>query len=825
MFKRLWNVLKRGETYQKFWDAVKDVTAVLWPARFSIAVVAISLPFLFFLGPSQDAMRAAIGQHHSLTSKLCLALICLLWAIETFYWAYFMSRLPALPKGLRAFPDEPLLTQDQLDALNRDFCFWFGLATLLIAGGAASKANWDDWTSVALIVLATVADGAVYVFFTRRVGVDRLTPLIHLLLKVPTIKDVAPLTRLRDAHGVHHRRDLFPLPAGQAGQQPVAQQFTLESRPSRLVIGGMVALTLILYWAFGGNALGTRQAVAVLVSLGWFVAGCFCVARLAGRDMPWLTKFWVLFNFAIFTAVFIISLYAPPVLNGAAPSLVTAPLVMFSAFCAWVFFGTFFFALPAELFRLPVTTMILAAALIVSIVPGDNHDVRRRDVAPPRPQPLAEAFAQWYGQWDAEALKKWDNLPPLVIVATAGGASRAGYWTAKVLGELEAAYLGFHHHVFAVSSVSGGTVGAGLWRAMLQNNDRCQRQAVPGNGSGGTYVNCARLFFCQDFLGPLFLDGLYADLTQRILPGRLLPDRAVALEQSWEQAWANMMHDPAGKPPATEPTNPMLAAFHDLVADPKDWRPLLLANGTSEKSGRRIITSQLAIDRDEFPDAIDFFVETGTELNLSTALHNSARFTYLDAAGNIAVVGPDNKQATNDRILDGGYFENFGANTAFDLLQAIDTLKSSQKFRPVIIQISADPGLETDGSRQTDWETALDRWPPDLSLTVAADAQAPLVTLYNTRDAHGIRATKLLKNMVSDKNYAHFRLTDKNIPMSWAMSGEVIHLIDEEWTPSPPKSGEKTNPNEKAKGVVAGIFGAMPANTVSDSPNPPCGGL
>src|SRR5437016_2991627 len=175
------------------------------------------------------------------------------------------------------------------------------------------------------------------------------------------------------------------------------------------------------------------------------------------------------------------------------------------------------------------------------------------------------------------------------------------------------------------------------------------------------------------------------------------------------RCWANMMRDPNASDPASIAGNPMNAAFHDLKAADKDWRPLLLANGTSEKTGRRIITSQLKIEKDKFPDAIDFFDEVNVELNLSTALHNSARFTYLDAAGNIVLAPADSMGSKYtgirpDRILDGGYFENFGAATAFDLLHALRASEfAGKKFRPVIIQISADPALETDDSRARYW--------------------------------------------------------------------------------------------------------------------------
>ena len=178
---------------QRLWDAIKDTGAVLWPARFSIGVLIISVPFLFLLGPSQDALLAAVGQHHSLGSKLLLAGVCLLWALETFYWTYFMSRLPATPKGERAYPHDPLLAPEQLETLNDAFPFWLGLAALAIASGATFKANAGNPASEWWIAGATLVDAVFYVIFTRRFGADRLTPLIRILLRVPGVNRAAPL--------------------------------------------------------------------------------------------------------------------------------------------------------------------------------------------------------------------------------------------------------------------------------------------------------------------------------------------------------------------------------------------------------------------------------------------------------------------------------------------------------------------------------------------------------------------------------------------------------------------------------------------------------
>jgi len=511
----------------------------------------------------------------------------------------------------------------------------------------------------------------------------------------------------------------------------------------------------------GGNYLvgDQRQLAAIGLALAWFVMGCIHIVNLRPADMDRQTKGWVLLNLAIFVLVFIVSIQAAPVLVGWAPTVVTSPSVVLSAFAAWVFVGTFFVALPGERLRLPMLTIVVLLAVVWSALFADNHDVRLRPQRHPPSLSLDEALKLWYpaGQ---------QGPVPLVIIATAGGASRAGYWTAKILGEIEDARPDFHKYVFAISSVSGGALGAGLWRAMVEDG----MPSCPA----GSFAACARHYFCQDFLGPTMLTGLYADLAQRLLPGSVLPDRATALEQSWEAAWDKLM----GK----SPTNRMRAAFHDLTPRAGDWRPLLLINGTSEKSGRRIIASQLEIDAKYFPDAIDFFGAVGSEVNLSTTLHNSARFPYIDAAGNIRL--PTAQAPLVDRIVDGGYFENFGAATAADLLQSLRRSSWAPRIVPIVIQISSDPALLKPEKRDAEWRYRLGWW-----FNVASDTTAPPATFYDTRDALGYRATENLERSLGldwpKSGYAHFRLTDSRIPMSWAMSSFSISAIDDEWVRTP----------------------------------------
>ena len=56
---------------------------------------------------------------------------------------------------------------------------------------------------------------------------------------------------------------------------------------------------------------------------------------------------------------------------------------------------------------------------------------------------------------------------------------------------------------------------------------------------------------------------------------------------------------------------------------------------------------------------------------LSTAAHNSARFPIISPAGEIR----NRQHQIVDRIVDGGYFENYGALGAMELAQAIRAIE------------------------------------------------------------------------------------------------------------------------------------------------------
>jgi hypothetical protein len=317
----------------------------------------------------------------------------------------------------------------------------------------------------------------------------------------------------------------------------------------------------------------------------------------------------------------------------------------------------------------------------------------------PNDRPNVEDAAKaWYAQAKAsfaQAHGKVDESDPvpMVIVATAGGGIRAAYWTATVLETIkkELGPNGLRPYLFAISGVSGGSVGATAFDAALMNSDEtaaCGEKCV------------STKFLSEDFLAPTLASGIFKDGPASFLPDLGQDDRGAALEQGFEHASQGLLE------------RPFLSLFPYGGEAP--WRPILLLNATHEETGKRIITSHVLIERNVFVDALDALHVLESDVRASTAAHNSARFSYISPAGNLGRRqdrAGDPKSWTelnswkeagkrwlanwNGSVIDGGYFETYGALTALELARAAETAlrKENAHVKLVILMISSDPDL------------------------------------------------------------------------------------------------------------------------------------
>jgi hypothetical protein len=396
--------------------------------------------------------------------------------------------------------------------------------------------------------------------------------------------------------------------------------------------------------------------------------------------------------------------------------------------------------------RLPVITTGVLALILFSCT-NDNHQIDAIGGNWRRPS-VRDAYLRW-----ADVNREG----PIVLVATSGGASRAAYWTAAVLRALDDRTDGrFGRQVFAISSVSGGSLGAVGFAGWHADH--------PVGQGGCTYSREARLefdraFFGADYLSPALAGLLYPDLAQRFVPFGVFPDRAAALEEAWVQGWRDAADaDADACAPADRTSDRLRDDFMGIwngvlegdLRAPR-WVPIVLLNGTAVETGKRVITAPVTVDPGIFEDSHDFFELFGRRVRAATAVTNSARFPLVSPAGTVPLPGGGVM-----RIVDGGYLENGGIETIYDLARYLRTIDST---RPIlIIEITNDDVVVADASIRNDLarysngltpnESIAERLPvsPPVSsgFAVASGPGAIIQAFYRTRTARGVLAAKRL---------------------------------------------------------------------------------
>lgn len=410
---------------------------------------------------------------------------------------------------------------------------------------------------------------------------------------------------------------------------------------------------------------------------------------------------------------------------------------------------------------------------------------------------LEQAALAWYGQAERayHSVHPKSEAVPMFVVATAGGGIRAAYWTATILQTMDKDLAVppianapdtrpknlMRNLLFAISSVSGGSVGAAAYAAAVRNHEINQAAVTPTD------------FLKQDFLAPGVAAMVFIDSLSSFLPDMGEIDRGEALELGFESA-SQTDGDKKGllSHKFLNFSPPCKFDGASATTNCNSWRPVLLLNATHQETGRRMITSHVKVERNVFFDSYDALQILNSDVRLSTAAHNSARFSWVSPAGNlISATVPSHNRGY---ILDGGYFENYGAATALELARnAIEVIdpKHENKVKLVILQISSDPGLQehrtlvrvksgpggcavTSLQPITAWTSDLANYLELIDATKSAknegeswvlpslnELTAPLAGIMSVREAHGtVAAEELAAAICHGKDEARAPLQD-----------------------------------------------------------------
>ncbi len=373
--------------------------------------------------------------------------------------------------------------------------------------------------------------------------------------------------------------------------------------------------------------------------------------------------------------------------------------------------------------RRPVIALFFGfIVLLATFDLNDNHAIPRQEAPAQEPvRPVIGAFNEWLGN----RLERWEELRqgakpgakhPVYIVAAQGGGAYAALHAALFLAQAQDEYPDFADHVFAISGVSGGSVGGAVFASLVR--------ARAGKADGSRwYSEAASSLLSEDLLTPVVEATLFQDIFARLIPclddlPGFCPtqalDRARRFEQTLVQAWAKR-HGNGGNP-FDEPLTKLWSPTSDV--------PALFLNTTEVETGERVVLAPFSLQQ-EIP-TLNALIDRDPELDikLSTASGLSARFPGLTAPGWYRIKTEDGEESFKRRLVDGGYFEDSGVATAFDLLTSLEKALSARHQSDVeLILVSVK---RSDGK-------GLSSEPPH----GFHEIMTPLRTLNNTRVARG----------------------------------------------------------------------------------------
>ena len=475
----------------------------------------------------------------------------------------------------------------------------------------------------------------------------------------------------------------------------------------------------------------------------------------SSADLPPGTRKAVTISLAVAVLLGLVFTFAP---IWAGRTLGTVPILMFTA-ATWVLFGTGILYLSRRA-RFPLLVLLLAAGVAFSFW-NDNHHVRVAETADTRPKgSIRQSFEAWYRDIEGG---------PIFLVAAEGGGIRAAYWTAIALAEMQDRNPAFARHVFAISGISGGSVGAATFDALLaEQRERGER--FPCERLRG----CAGKILGHDFLAPTLAKGIAPDVLQRFLPFPVpLFDRAWALEDSWAEGWDDVFPDAGDRNRFDRP-------FLSLWEGDATAIPSLVLNGTDVESGKRIITTNLRWRRGELTDSYDLYTFLGADLPLKTAAHNSARFTYVSPAGSMVNV---KGKTVEGHVVDGGYFENSGTVTALELRRVIAEAFPETMGRIHVLYLRNSP---TSNPARVDAPAEEPAKPSRQANRGLNDLLSPVLALLQTRNARGTLAVTTIRNTVGQKQFHQIVLCKRvrtgdapvPLPLGWQLSESARRAIE-----------------------------------------------
>ena len=391
----------------------------------------------------------------------------------------------------------------------------------------------------------------------------------------------------------------------------------------------------------------------------------------------------------------------------------------------------------------PVRFFLLVMFLVTTYCNND-HPIRTYARQQTSSLALEDHFRAWLSVVGKDTTYRVgpDKKIPVVFIAAEGGALRTGAFTAMMLAKLSDSFPSFDKYIYCYSGVSGGAVGSGFYNAIWLDRYLHHRRNM-------TYAQATDTFFKTDFLAAVTGKLVFGEIINYFIPWHINRlDRAIALEESWENGW--------------EKINDSINIFRELFrnADTTAIAPALFINTTEAESGMQCIWSNVSLPGIPFSNQRDLGMRLHRSISYSTAINLSSRFPLVSPGAAI-----DFNDREKKHYVDGGYFENTGSETLLQVLKALPLKELPVK--PYVLQFNFGSNDSTISEN---------------SIRSFSEIMEIVGGIYNTRSGRSDIAQYYLAQYVDSLNGVFIPLylnyTTKKIPLNWMLSSTAVNRLD-----------------------------------------------
>lgn len=601
----------------------------------------------------------------------------------------------------------------------------------------------------------------------------------------------------------------------------------IDDKPTRLiVIIFMLFLQYLLSWFLARESTISQKDNIFLD----FFPSLIRLCGVSKKEKKIIYRFLFLS-----TLILLLVAYLPYFVSNPLASKIGSVSVIALFLMVCVFWGSLLFDY-GKTTGIPFIVILLIFAIVFSGLDwNDNHHLRELSSSKQSVvKDLKTSFNDWINFPSRKAeIEKFNNnrkAYPIYIVSAQGGGIYAAYHAALTLSRLQDSFPAFASHVFAISGVSGGSLGTAVFSSLLKEPPSSATNDNKQNNGLGPLAQKAHYVLDNDFLSPLLSAGLFPDFVQRFLP--VIPisplssisegvDRARGIEYAFEQGWDRAQDKWNKDDPQKD--NPLRNSYYEHWK-PEGTAPALVLNTTVVETGERLVLSPFKIDLPYLKDirTVACKEKDNKEIDfpLSTAAILSARFTLVTPVGwfDRCDSEKDGKNLQQKaRLADGGYFENSGISTAYEIGKRLEEILEKdikdKKIKVIYLALTDQPSSEIPKAGgfnevMSPIGAALNSWQKARGLSAIAQIEY-LVDIANA-DPNSRNDSDFQKKY-ANHHFRQFYLHDVNLakkkpfstfdlPLGWFLSKYSQDFIQEQIGYIKAIDNSKNCPNNLAKG-------------------------